>query len=162
MGENTEQSAGDALARLAFELRESGLLGRYLWDLRLGDESIFAFEAGQPLLTVVDWTDTEGRDRRLVRPRGQWSFALHDGFVSLRDEDGTELGTSEDPPSPDDLEWLSGQALVQIERTEPAEGELHDASAGGSGDAAVVITLDLGGEIVLSSTTGSLHYVLEG
>lgn len=126
------------IAALVRALNATGLRGRYLWDLRAGDGSLLAFEAGQPLLAVVEWSDAEGRDRRSVRARGQYSFALHEGVVSLHDAEGYPL----DPGDPEDLDLLGGQAIVLASHA----------------DDTLRLELDLGGTIELK---GALVWTLD-
>lgn len=92
------------------------LKGRYAWGARVGAESLFSFEVGEPRLEVMEHRDARGELRREVVPRGRHRFALldcrfelaFDGETAATDEHGRGAVSAA-------AERLSGQALEEVE-----------------------------------------------
>lgn len=91
------------------------LKGRYVWGARVGAESLFSFEVGEPRLEIAEHHDVRGDLRREVVPRGRHRFALldcrfelaFDGATAATDEHGRGAVSSA-------VERLSGQALEEV------------------------------------------------
>ena len=95
--------------------------GRYLWGVRLRDESLLSWQVGDPHLHLEPGRTVEGFECRFAAVGGRWQVAVLDGSVLLR----TPLGVLDLRPDGDfdqvadeagpHLGYLQGQALVAAE-----------------------------------------------